>query len=152
MDLRRRNVGRQRAAVAMRVRDEDLVEAQAAVAPVRHVVDGDGVGQLADEVHERLAPRREEGDVPRPAADRGYEGRRGGEGQGLLADVPDADEVGAEVRDDQVVARRIEDGLVRVRGFLPGGILALGRVVVEELGVDLGRLGAGEGVGAYGAA
>lgn len=114
MDLRCRDVGRQRAAVAVRIRDEYLVEAQGAVAPVRHVVDGDGVGQLADEVHERLAPRREEGDVPRPAADRGYEGRGRGEAQGFPVDVPDADEVGAEVRDDQVVARGVENGLVRV--------------------------------------
>jgi len=35
---------------------------------------------------------------------------------------------------------------------LPVAILALGRVVVEELGVDLDRLRAGERVGAYGAA
>jgi len=52
--------------------------------------------------------------VPRPAADRGYEGRGRGEAQGFPVDVPDADEVGAEVRDDQVVARGVENGLVRV--------------------------------------
>jgi hypothetical protein len=137
----------------VRVRDEDLSEPQSAVAPVRHFVDGDGVGQLAGEVHERLGLGLEEGHVPGSAAVRGGQGRGRGEVQGLGVDVPDADEVGAEVRDDQEGARGVEHGLVRVRGVLALRVLVRCRDVVEEFGVDLpGRRGAGEGVGAYGAA
>lgn len=75
----------------MGVGDVHLLEAQTAVGLVRHVVHGDGVGQLADEVQEGAGVGLEKGDVARSATGGGHQRLRGREGQGLLVNLPDAD-------------------------------------------------------------
>ena len=96
MNLGGGGIGWQRRVIAVGVGDVDLFEGKAAAALerqalVRHLVDGDGVGQLADEVQERLGLGLEEDDVARSAAGGGDQRRHGQELQTVLVDAIYAD-------------------------------------------------------------
>ncbi len=84
-------------------------EGQAAVlGQVADAVAREGVGELGDEVVERLgdgaetAVQRGEGAVAGPGAGDYGDGGAGGEEQGGWVDVEDAEEVAAEVGDQEV--------------------------------------------------
>lgn len=90
---------------------------------ITHGEPGDGPANLGDDVEVQRGDFLRGGDGP----ERGVPGprprlhlERGALGEGLRGrvDGEDADEVGAEVRDQHECARGVEEGLVRVRGRL----------------------------------
>jgi hypothetical protein len=122
-----------------------------AVVRVRHGPTGHGVCELVRDEERaaccgaagarRAALGRPEDAVARAGAGGLLGGAALGELAGRLVDLVDADQVCAEVRHDDEVARRVDEDLVRVRGFLAVGV---GAGAVHGVFQRLEGLSAGE--------
>jgi hypothetical protein len=114
----------------------DLLEANATIG-IAHDISNDGVGQLIDDVEVGRLAVDGKGSVSRTAARRHSQRLDGRNAQAGLVDRVDANEVGAEIRNQDEGAGRVGDGLVRVGGFLPvrigTGLLELVDGGVKEL-------------------
>lgn len=99
---------------------------------VADFIANDHVDQLVHEVHERLVASRRESQMPRAISAGDLERRFGSRLQGLWVKRVNVDLIRSQVRNEQVLARGIHDGLVRVR-------LAGVRLTVDQL--QLGRIG-----------
>lgn len=87
-----------------------------AIGRVRDVVSHNVVPELVDQEHDRLPRRRlEKHGMPRSASRRGLQRRDGPELEAGRIEGEDADEVGAEVRQQQEPTGRVRQRLVRVR-------------------------------------
>jgi hypothetical protein len=96
-------------------------EFQATAFGIRDVVGNDLVAELVEQEELRvpgLAVRLPEDGVARAVASLGFEGRLLGEGLVGQADAVDAHEVGAKIREEDVLAKGVAEGLVDVRGVL----------------------------------
>lgn len=127
----------------MRATRVDLLKLEPSVG-VRDDVADDGVGELVDDVKvRRVVVADGKGDVARAAA--GGEGERldGADGEVAVTDGVDADEVGAQVRDEDVGARGVQDGVVRMGSFLPIRVGAGAVELVDGLveGLEVGWVG-----------
>lgn len=113
---------------------EDLSQLDLAVR-IRHVVSDNGVAQLSDEIGKGFATLDHKCNVSRARTGLDAERRDILESQSVWVEGVEVDEVHAQVRDEQELARGIKNGLVRVRRILTVG--ARGRTSqLEGLGLE----------------
>lgn len=115
----------------------DLGEAEGAVIIVGDLKAGDSVGQLANKVevggavvgHKKRA-------MAGAAAGDGCKWLQLGEADPGLIDRVEADDIRAQIRDEEVLACGIKQGLVRMRRILP---VRVGGWPIEGVGLGLDR-------------
>lgn len=96
---------------------EDLSQLDLTIG-ISNIISNDGVAQLSDEVGERLAALDDKGQVSRTRARLDADGGDVLESQGVGVEGVEVDEIHAQIRDEQELARGVENRLVRVRGIL----------------------------------
>lgn len=105
---------------AVRAAQVDLGEVEGVVVVVSDFKAGDGIGQLAGEVEVgRAVVGHEEDAVTGSTAGDGGERLQLGEAEPALVDRIQADDVRAQIRDEEVLTCGIEQGLVRMGRILP---------------------------------
>lgn len=118
-NLRSSSVGGNRLALAVRANGKDLLQVDGITA-VGDIITDNGVAEFGNEVHESLGSADGKGNMAWSTA-------RGGlySWQGLCLERvgvkgEEADEIATEIRNDEVLARRVENGLMRMRRVLLG--------------------------------
>lgn len=96
---------------------EDLSQLDLTIG-ISNVISNDGVAQLSDKVGEGLAALDDKGKVSRARARLDADGGDVLESQGVGVEGVEVDEIHSQIRDEQELARGVEDRLVRVRGIL----------------------------------
>ncbi len=110
-------------------------------ATVGNLISDNGVAQLSDEIGKRLAVLDSESDVSRTAARLGLDRGQGSHPERVGVERIEADDIGSKVRDEEELARGVEDRLVRVRRVLLGiGTRRVGELDGLDI-LDLGRVG-----------
>lgn len=118
----------------MRIDGKQLGEGQLTL--IIDLVPCDGVGQLGYEIHVSRIVGDQEGGMSGTRTGSGHEGVYNGPGETVLVDLENPHKVRAQVWDDDVLSRGVEDSLVRVRSILT---IRVGTRLCEGEGLILDR-------------